>query len=85
MSTSTPPIGAAPAPAGVTPNFHHPSESSARHLVITAVVWPSATLVTVCIRIFTSRYILKKWHPDDYLILVGLVSAWYPTRAECGL
>ncbi|KAM7204683.1 hypothetical protein V8F20_003467 [Naviculisporaceae sp. PSN 640] len=75
MSTSPPPIGAAPAADGAAPNFEHPSESSASQLIATAVAWPSATLVIVCIRIFTGRYIIKKWHADDFLILVGLAFA----------
>ncbi|KAM7193093.1 hypothetical protein V8F33_007965 [Rhypophila sp. PSN 637] len=75
MNASAPPIGAAIPPPGVTPNFDNPSESLAKSLIITSLVWPAATFIIICIRVFTCRQVLRKWHADDYLILVALVLA----------
>lgn len=73
MDSSANPIGAAPAPPGVTPNFDHHSESRAGNLIIAAVAWPVIAMPFVCIRMFTSSRILKRWHADDFLILIAVV------------
>ncbi|KAK0635966.1 hypothetical protein B0T17DRAFT_482035 [Bombardia bombarda] len=61
-------------PPGVTPNFDNPESISGR-LIHAAAIWPIVTLPFVTLRLYTSGFILKKWHLDDVLIVIGFAFA----------
>ncbi|KAK4186947.1 hypothetical protein QBC35DRAFT_386072 [Podospora australis] len=67
-------MGAAPPPEGVTPNFVNP-DSTGYQLIIVAVVFPVLALCFLIPRLYTASCIIKKWHADDYLIVVGFLFA----------
>ncbi|KAK3942479.1 hypothetical protein QBC46DRAFT_309058 [Diplogelasinospora grovesii] len=68
-------IGAGPPPPGITPNFVNPSESIAGRLILTAAIFPAFTVPIVILRLYTSGFIVRRWHADDYLIAVALIFA----------
>jgi hypothetical protein len=74
MNASDAVVGTVPPPAGVTPNFANP-ESIAYRVIITAALWPAFILPIVSLRLYTSGFILRKWHADDALIVVGYLFA----------
>ncbi|KAK4177388.1 hypothetical protein QBC36DRAFT_211791 [Triangularia setosa] len=73
-SSDTGIMAAMPPPPGVTPNFEN-GESIGYRLVIVSVVFPVLALCFLLPRLYTASYILRKWHPDDYLIIVGFLFA----------
>jgi hypothetical protein len=70
-SSSNGTIGASPPPLGVTPNFTNP-ESIGYQIVIAAVVCPVFAIAICLLRLYTARNIIKRFHPDDWLIFVAL-------------
>ncbi|KAK4155678.1 hypothetical protein C8A00DRAFT_31521 [Chaetomidium leptoderma] len=67
-------MGAAPPPPGMMADFENP-ESISYRLIIVSVVFPFFALCFLLPRLYSAAFILKKWHPDDYLICVGLAFA----------
>ncbi|KAL1840772.1 hypothetical protein VTJ49DRAFT_7727 [Mycothermus thermophilus] len=67
-------IPAAPPPEGVTPNFENPEWIGYR-LIIVAVVFPVLASCFLVPRLWSAAFIIKRWHPDDYLICVGYAFA----------
>ncbi|GAB1317874.1 Satratoxin biosynthesis SC1 cluster protein 4 [Madurella fahalii] len=63
-------VAAAPPPPGVTPNFEDP-ESISYQLTIVGVVFPVLALCFLIPRLYSAAFIIRKWHPDDYLIVIG--------------
>ncbi|KAH6975867.1 hypothetical protein EDB80DRAFT_740424 [Ilyonectria destructans] len=73
-STDDTTVGAYPPPPGVVPNFTNP-ESIASHVVLAAVLCPVFTIPIVLLRLYTSRFINKCWHLDDFSIAISLIFA----------
>ncbi|KAK3312802.1 hypothetical protein B0H66DRAFT_380906 [Apodospora peruviana] len=67
-------IAAGPPPPGVIPNLDNP-ENIGYQLVIIASVFPAITGVFLLLRLYTAAFILKRWHVDDYLVIVAFVFA----------
>jgi len=63
-SRDTSPVGAYPAPPGITPNFANP-ESIANQVIIAAIACPAFAIPIVLSRLYTSHFILRRWHLDD--------------------
>ncbi|KAK3292996.1 uncharacterized protein B0H64DRAFT_403278 [Chaetomium fimeti] len=70
-------IPAAPPPPNVEPNFEHP-ESSSHQLIIVSVVFPVLSFFFLIPRLYSATFIIRKWHPDDYLICIASVRSTYP-------
>ncbi|KAM7221217.1 hypothetical protein V8F06_003392 [Rhypophila decipiens] len=66
--------GAGHPPPGVIPNFDNP-ESIGYRLIIVASVFPVVTGVFLGLRLYTAAFILRRWHIDDYLIIVAFMLA----------
>ncbi|KAK4203457.1 hypothetical protein QBC40DRAFT_24205 [Triangularia verruculosa] len=54
------------------PNYENP-ESIGYRLVIVAVLFPVLALCFLVPRLYTASSIIRKWHPDDYLIIVAFL------------
>ncbi|KAK4234792.1 hypothetical protein C8A03DRAFT_18371 [Achaetomium macrosporum] len=67
-------MGAAPPPEGATPNFENPEWIGYR-LIIVSAVFPAFALCFLLPRLYSAAFIIRKWHPDDYLICVGFAFA----------
>ncbi|GAB1315631.1 hypothetical protein MFIFM68171_05841 [Madurella fahalii] len=67
-------IAALPPPPGVIPDFEN-GENIAYRLFIVAIFFSVLSLLSVSARLFSAHVILKKWHPDDVLILVAWIIA----------
>ncbi|KAM7207889.1 hypothetical protein V8F20_001683 [Naviculisporaceae sp. PSN 640] len=74
--------GAGEPPPGVTPNFENP-ESIGYRLIIVAAVFPAFTGVFLLLRLYTAQFILKRWHIDDYLIVIGFILAVGDSITKC--
>ncbi|KAK3323097.1 hypothetical protein B0T19DRAFT_485546 [Cercophora scortea] len=74
MSSSTAIVGTLPPPPGVTANFDNP-ESIAGRLILAAAIWPAVTIPIVLLRLYTSSFIVRRWHRDDTFIIIALVFA----------
>ncbi|KAK3367966.1 hypothetical protein B0H63DRAFT_490071 [Podospora didyma] len=66
--------GMLPPPPGVTPNLVNP-ESSGWKLIVAGVVCPVFATLFLGLRFYTSKYILRKFHADDWLVAVSLILA----------
>ncbi|KNB06240.1 hypothetical protein FOXG_19609 [Fusarium oxysporum f. sp. lycopersici 4287] len=73
-STDSSTVGAYPPPPGVVPNFTNP-ESIASRVVLAAALSPVFTIPIVLLRLYTSRFIIKCWHLDDFSITISLMFA----------
>ncbi|KAK3986738.1 hypothetical protein QBC44DRAFT_372771 [Cladorrhinum sp. PSN332] len=75
MTTSKPIVGTVPPPPGVIPNFEHPSPSIAHHLIQAAAIAPAVALPFLLLRLYTSYFIVRRWHKDDTFIILGYMFA----------
>ncbi|KAG6980415.1 hypothetical protein FocnCong_v009526 [Fusarium oxysporum f. sp. conglutinans] len=73
-STDSSIVGAYPPSPGVVPNFTNP-ESIASRVVLAAALSPVFTIPIVLLRLYTSRFIIKCWHLDDFSITISLMFA----------
>ncbi|RKK11523.1 hypothetical protein BFJ70_g17282 [Fusarium oxysporum] len=73
-STDSSTVGAYPSPPGVVPNFMNP-ESIASRVVLAAALSPVFTIPIVLLRLYTSHFIIKCWHLDDFSITISLMFA----------
>lgn len=74
MTSSATVLGAAPPPPGVVPNFVNPETISDR-LILAAAIWPGVALPFLVLRLYTSQFIVRKWHRDDTCIILAFVSS----------
>ena len=75
MNSSEQVVGTIPPPPGVTPNFDNPSASIANRMILAAAIAPAVSLPFLLLRLYTSSFIVRRWHKDDVFIILGFVSA----------
>ncbi|KAK1753820.1 hypothetical protein QBC47DRAFT_48216 [Echria macrotheca] len=61
-------------PPGVTPSFTDP-ESIGYQIILAAVLCPVFATSICSLRLYTAHHILKRFHLDDWLIIVALIFA----------
>ncbi|KAK4652873.1 hypothetical protein QC762_503260 [Podospora pseudocomata] len=59
-------------PAAPIPNYDNP-ESIGYRLITVAVVFPVLALCFLVPRLYTASHIIRKWHPDDYLVIIAFL------------
>jgi hypothetical protein len=66
---STTEVGVMPAPAGVTPDFHHTTSVQISFITVFAVTFALATIALV-LRVYTRAFVVKSLGLDERMLMV---------------
>lgn len=58
--------------------------AAALPVVVTSILFTSIAFITMCLRIWTRVFMLKSAGPDDYLMLVAMVSTIFVFQSREG-